>query len=207
MPEYTQIQLSIKYDTKTFRDTLNTARDMYSELGIDKTFLNSWIKNITWNVEENGFVYAGCNANSINVKLFDSNIDLHIRPLIMGYVYSESNAKINIELLFLTEEIYDFSLYKYKKDSGQILWECMKIFNKHFNNVPVFLTNEIDDDLSLNATHSNQVCDDLYKFDLAIIPSEYKFLYKQLPREYNEINNNELIKIININEWANIPID
>ena len=64
VPEYSQLQTFIKYDKFTFKNDLEKIKAFFCELGFNQGLMNNWIKEIDWKVEDNGFVYTGCNLDT-----------------------------------------------------------------------------------------------------------------------------------------------
>ena len=183
MPEYSQIQTYIKYNEQTFNEVLMKARDLYIEFGINKNLLENQIKDISWKVEDNGFVYTRCDFETQKIKLLNTDIELQIRPLISGFSSKEFKDVVKIELLFHTDEIVNFKTNKFTKEIGHVIWKVINKFWDYFKETGIYFTDEAQDCMALDAIHSNN-SKDLYEFDLAIIPNKYEDLYKNISTDF-----------------------
>ena len=148
--------------------------------------MNNWIKEIDWKVEDNGFVYTGCNLDA-NIIKFENSPEIHIRPIILGMskeIFDDLKDDILIiEILFYTEEIYDFCKKRYKEWFLSVANNIIIILKKYFFKFGIYLTDEASDMKPLNGF----VFDDLSEilmFDLAVIPDKYVNRYSDLPSNY-----------------------
>ncbi|WP_077845561.1 hypothetical protein [Clostridium puniceum] len=175
MPEYSQLETFIKYNKFTFRNDLEKINAFFCELGFNQGLMNNWIKEIDWKVEDNGFVYTGCNLDA-NIITFENSPEIHIRPIILGMskeIFNDLKDDILIiEILFYTEEIYDFCKKRYKEWFLSVTNNIVVILKKYFFEFGIYLTDEASDMKPLNGF----VFDDwseILMFDLAVIPDKY----------------------------------
>ena len=186
MPEYSQLQTFIRYNPNTLKTDLQKIKEFFCELGFAEELMQNWIKEINWKVEDNGFVYTGCNINA-NVMNFDDGIELHIRPTVLGMskaIYSELIDDILIiEVVFYTEEIYNYFNNSYKEWFLPLVNKAMLLFKKYFFDFGIYLTDEVTDMKPLNIYTSNDV-DGILLFDMALIPEEYINMYSNIPPNY-----------------------
>ncbi|WBW98373.1 hypothetical protein [Oceanirhabdus sp. W0125-5] len=206
MPEYSQIQTYIKYNEQTFNEVLIKAGDLFLEFGINKKLLDNWIKDISWKVEDNGFVYTWCDFETQKIKILNTDIDLQIRPLISGFLSQEFYDVVKVELLFHTDEIEDYRTNKLTKEIGQIIWKSLNKFWDYFKEAGVYFTDEAQDCKALDAIHSNNI-EELYQFDLAIIPNKFEYLYKNISTEFTCKRISDALVIARTCRWETLPWD
>ena len=186
VPEYSQLQTFIKYNKFTFKNDLEKIKAFFCELGFNQGLMNNWIKEIDWKVEDNGFVYTGCNLDANIIKLENAQ-EIHIRPIILGMskeIFNDLNNDILIiEILFHTEEIYDFHKNRYKEWFLLVANNIALILKKYFFEFGIYLTDESTDMKPLNGfAYDNW--SEVLTFDLAVIPDEYVDRYCNLPSNY-----------------------
>ncbi len=206
MPEYSQIQTYIKYNEETFNEVLIKARDLFLEFGINKNLLDNWIKDISWKVEDNGFVYTGCNFKPQKINCLNTDIELQICPLISGFLPEEFYYVVKIELLFHTDEIEYSRTNKLTKEIGQIIWKSLNKFWDYFKETGIYFTDEAQDGRALDTIHSNN-SKDLYEFDLAIIPNKYEKLYENISTEFTCKKLSDALVIARTCRWETLPWD
>lgn len=186
MPEYSQLQTFIRYNPITLRTDLLKVKEFFCELGFAEELMQNWINQISWKVEDNGFVYTGCNVNA-NVIKFNSEIELHIRPTVLGMsktVYSELVDDILIiEVMFYTDEIYDYTKTQYKEWFLPIVNDILMLFKKYFFDIGIYLTDEVTDMKPLDVFACNNM-DGILLFDMAIVPDKHIDMYSKLPSNY-----------------------
>lgn len=186
VPEYSQLQTFIKYNKFTFKNDLEKISAFFCELGFNQGLMNNLIKEIDWKVEDNGFVYTGCNLDE-NIIKFENSPEIHIRPIISGMskeIFDDIKDDILIiEILFYTEEIYDFCKKRYKEWFLSVANNIIIILKKYFFKFGIYLTDEASDMKPLNGF----VFDDwseILMFDFAVIPDKYVNRYSDLPSNY-----------------------
>lgn len=186
VPEYSQLQTFIKYNKFTFKNDLEKINAFFCGLGFNEGSMNNWIKEIDWKVEDNGIVYTGCNLDA-NIIKFENSPEIHIRPIIIGMskeIFDDLKDDILIiEILFYTEEIYDFHKNRYKEWFLLVANNIALILKKYFFKFGICLTDEATDMKPLNGFAFDDWSEFLL-FDLAVIPDKYVDRYSDLPSNY-----------------------
>lgn len=206
MPEYSQLQTTIKYDSSTFENSLEMIGRFFTTLGFKKDLIEEWVSKIEWIVEDNGFVYTGCNMTACSINFIDGTT-LSMRPIIMGmskskYEYLPHDTLI-IEVLFHTEEIFDYKNNKYKHWFMKIVKEVALLLKEYFFEFGIYLTDEITD---MEALDSVIMVDNknIWAFDFALIPEQYFDIYANLPSNYIHTKFEEILMIFDKDSWKEI---
>jgi hypothetical protein len=142
LPEYSHIQTYVKCNQNNFKNILLRFIEMLGELGFDQHFLEDSFSELEWEVSDDGFIYAGCNADSQSIKYND--ISLSIRPYVMGWTPQVISALtepwLEICLLYVTEElILDYANFNLKEEVKKPIWDTMTLMSQYFNETGVFL--------------------------------------------------------------------
>lgn len=204
MSAYINIQCFMEYNKDTFSCLLKCFRMALKDLGFSERYTETYVNKVTWKLSDNGFMYTGCNMPSEKIKINEEHF--YIRPLIIGFTSKGyKGLKGNwIEFAFLFDEdvvIKDYGTGEIYNNAKHPIWIACNVLSKHFPNTIVYLTDEEADALSWEALLG--LCECLYKFDLAIVPSNYSKLYSQIPDNYKLIELNDKKYIVRLINWDN----
>ncbi len=206
MPEYSQIQTYVKCDKDSYTSTLSRFKNLLAQIGFDEKYLADSFDGLDWNIFDDGFVYSGCNAETVKINL--NGIVLNIRPFAIGWtpqmMREIKEPWLQTELLFYTEEItIDYEPYRIKNDVKIPLLNIMTLFSEHFSETGVYLTNEGTDGKPWYALLG--CSNEIWSFDAAIIPVRIAAKYEELPSNFTKKETAESIYLIDKNVWGEAP--
>lgn len=162
--------------------------------------------NLKWELSGNGFMYSGCDMPSILLNI--CNYGFNVRPIVMGFTPDGYEGLkdnwVEVALLFMEDEIIkDYGTGEMFENVKETIWQASNILSKHFPEAIVFLTDEMTDALPWEATLG--LYENLYVFDLAIIPLSHSYIYKYIPLGYKEIDIDDKKYITRKEVWRDEP--
>ncbi|HEX9062429.1 MAG TPA: hypothetical protein VF941_19835 [Clostridia bacterium] len=206
MPAYIFIQCFIEYREDSFKYDLDRFRSVLQDINFNEQYLSSYIDNIKWELGENDFIYSGCDMPSETKMIL--NECFYVRPLIMGFTPKGyeglKNNWVEFSLLLLEDEITkDYGTGEMHEHVKKSIWYMCNLVSKHFQDVPVFLTDELTDAKPWEAFIG--LDDNMYSFDLAIVPLKYQNAYKNIPEGFRSIDLHGKKYISRMQVWGNEP--
>lgn len=204
MPAYISIQCFTKYNKETFSNLLNGFRLALQDLGFPEYYIATHVDKVTWELSDNGFMYTGCNMPSEKINFNDNYFS--IRPLIMGFTPEGCEGLqenwIEFALQFdedeVTEGYRNGEMYDCIK---KLIWTASNLLSKYFSDTAVYLTDEATDAFPWEALLG--LYENIYSFDLAIVPRSYSEVYKHIPDEFKRVELNDKIYIAHMMTWYN----
>ena len=205
MPAYIYIQCFVKCNEETFTRLLNNFGLALHDIGFPDNYIRNHVDILKWELSDNGCMYSGCDMPSILINI--CNYDFNVRPIVMGFTpdgYEGLKENwVEVALLFMEDEIAkDYGTGAMFENSKETIWLASNILSKHFPEAIVFLADEITDALPWEATLG--LCENLYAFDLAIIPSSHSYTYTHIPKGYKAIDRDDKTYIIRMEVWGEI---
>ncbi|SHJ97452.1 hypothetical protein SAMN02745163_02966 [Clostridium cavendishii DSM 21758] len=200
MPAYVFIQCFIKYDKETFNYLLKNFILALQELGFSEHYTKTHVANVKWELSKNGFMYTGCNMQSERISFGENSF--FIRPLIEGYTPEGFEGLkgnwIEFSLMFDEDEVIkDFKTREMDNCAKKVIWTGCNVLSKYFPNTVVYLTDALPWEASLG------LYENIYSFDLAIVPTNYLNLYNNIPHEFKSIEKNSKLHIVRMKAWGN----
>lgn len=106
MPAYSQIQTFVRCNNKKFASKIKDFKSLIKEIGFDEDYRRGYFDNVTWDIEDGGFVYF----DSANFNRLDfSNLSLDLSPYLAGWspeaVKGLKEPWLELALVFKTREI------------------------------------------------------------------------------------------------------
>ncbi|WP_420630319.1 hypothetical protein [Candidatus Leptofilum sp.] len=178
MPEYHRIEMHQKLESKNdFPVLLKKFENFLSQINLLNEGNKDWLKNISWDVPQDGFVYS---PNAPEVKLHLKEVSITARPSILGItsiVMPELKDNwVSFNLSFPSSEIDDLSNFptvRYYKKPIKAVLQIIEFAACEFTNLPIFLTNEAQHGQPwLGKIQNNH--EKLWFFELGNVPSTFE---------------------------------
>lgn len=181
MPEYNNIQTSQKIENESISIIIEKYIFFLQTIGVNSDKIFQDLRNFKLEFEDH-FPYIYITTE----KQITTYSEIPVIPH-LTFFRNENEYFAVYELLIETENIYDYSKFKYKSTILNFIENLCVDMSKSFKNSSIFFTDEMQDSIEIeNEWNGNNIN---WEFDLAIIPVQNMNNNKIINLDFRQIKN------------------